>query len=415
MKIVHFNTTDCRGGAAKVAFRLHKELTASGYDSSMLVGWKYSKDDKVKAIHMNGPMGKIPKNIIDRLEVYTGLQYLLRISFKKLLRFQAIVDADVIHMHNFHGGQASLRDLKTLLSFKPVVWTLHDMWPITGHCAYSLNCERWMMGCGKCPYMSLYPGIKIDTSGFLWRFKKKSFNDVYPLIITPSRWLKDKVEKSILSHCRAKIIHNAVDDSTFYPLPKTKAREQLGLTKDDFILLFAVQGGSGNSWKGFTYAVEALKQLQNSKKKVTLICLGNKKESESLVQKNVKIKNIGYVESESSMRTYYSAADAYLLPSMADNSPLGIIESLACGTPVVAFDIGGIPELVDHLKTGYIAEYKNAKDLSNGIEWLMNLPSSTFEEMSKECVHTVKKKFTLKLQMKDYLDAYRMAQRGVEN
>lgn len=415
MKILHFNTTDCKGGAAKVAFRLHKKLTASGYDSSMLVGWKYSIDDKVKAIHMNGPMGKIPKNIIDRLEVYTGLQYLLRISFKKLLRFQAIADADVIHIHNFHGGQASLRDLKTLLSVKPVVWTLHDMWPITGHCAHSFNCEKWITGCGKCPYKLIYPGIKIDTSGFLWRFKRNSFNDVYPLIITPSKWLKDKVEKSILSHCRAKIIHNAVDDSVFYPLPKAKAREQLGLTKDDFILLFAVQGGKSNSWKGFTYAVEALKQLPNTKKKVTLICLGNKKESESLVQKNVKIKNIGYIDSEASMRTYYSAADAYLLPSMADNSPLGIIESLACGTPIITFNVGGIPELVDHLKTGYIAIYKNAQDLACGIEWLMGLSSDRAEEISQECALTAKQKHSLRTQMRNYLDVYQQAQCEMRN
>ncbi|MHC4438556.1 MAG: glycosyltransferase, partial [Planctomycetota bacterium] len=259
------------------------------------------------------------------------------------------------------------------------------------------------------PYPSLYPAVKIDTSGFLWRFKKKSFNDVHPLIITPSKWLNDKVEKSILSHCRAKIINNAVDDSIFYPLPKAEARKQLGLSKDDFIILFAVQGGSVNSWKGFTYAVEALQQLQNTNKKVTLICLGNKKKSESLVQENVKIRNVGYIDSESSMRAYYSAAEAYLLPSVADNSPLGIIESLACGTPVISFNVGGIPELVDHQKTGYIAEYKNTKDLSNGIEWLMSLSSDMMVEMSKECAQKTMKKHALRMQMKDYLDVYRQA------
>ena len=409
MKIVHINTTDCRGGAAKVAFRLHTELRKSGYDSNMLVGWKYSNGNGIKAMHKDDFLNRAHRTIARKLEEYTGFQYFLRNPLRRTLRFRDIEEADVIHLHNVHGGYLNMWNIGSLVVDKPVIWTLHDMWPITGHCSHSFDCDKWIEGCGKCPRLSVYPRIRADRSAFLWRFKRDAFRDTSPLIVTPSEWLKEKIPKSILSHCKVRVVNNAVDDSVFHEIPEEKARRELGLSAEDFVLLFAAEGGYKNPWKGFSYAVEALKSISNSEKKIILICLGNRKESENLIQRNVKIRNVRYVSSESLMRSYYSAANAYLLPSVAENSPLGVLESFACGTPVIAFDTGGVPELIEHLKTGYVAKYRSAEDLANGIKWFSSLSADMFGDISTECVQHVEQRFTLQLQMRKYLDAYQEA------
>jgi glycosyltransferase involved in cell wall biosynthesis len=405
MNILLINTVDAKGGAAVSAYRLHKELIRQGHSSRMLVGEKLSDDPSVSEI--GGMKGRL-RHYKDSLEGITGLQYFFSTGPGAILNNSAFRDSDVVHLHNTHGGYLNLWAVREIARHKPLVWTLHDMWPITGHCCHSLDCERWKEGCGQCPYPETYPAVSIDTTKMLLAIKKKIYSEARFLITAPSRWLLDKLQESIISDKKAFIVANAVDADEFRPREKAVARQGLGLPRDRFIVMFASSGGIKNPYKGFDYAAEAVRILYSKGLRPFLLVAGNVEKTD-LKGLGIEGADIGEVKDIGRMADCYSSSDALILPSIAENSPLTALEALATGVPVVAFDTGGVKEAVLHKRTGYIARQRDAYSLSEGVRWVMELSHAGRERLSMDCAGLIRERHTLRSQAGSFLEVYREA------
>ncbi|VVB53226.1 Trehalose synthase [uncultured archaeon] len=366
MNILHINTLDNTGGAAKVAYRLKDGLKKRGYTSWMLVGYKLSKSPDVKQIFWNKYL-QFGLNIVSTVILRP---YLIFRSTFRIKDRSDVANSDIIHLHNLHGGYFNPLAFPELTKLKPTLYTLHDMWALTGHCAHSFDCDKWQTGCGDCPYLKVYPALWYDVTHKLWDIKKDIYNRSDFIIVTPSRWLKNKIEKSILSEKKIYLIYNGIDPGIFHPMDKTEIRKKLNLPLDKTILMFSAHKGIKNFWKGGEYLLKALEQIDDEN--VFFLNIGSTENLDKRVKKSIEWVSIPYVDNEKTMAEYYAASDLFLYPSLADNCPLVVLESMACSTPVIAFDTGGIPELLTNMKTGYIARYKDVDDFVKGIKLFLN-------------------------------------------
>lgn len=309
------------------------------------------------------------------------------------------ISPDIIHLHNIHGGYFQTNLLPKLSKIAPVVWTFHDMFPITGHCAYSFECEKWKTGCGNCERLDIYPSIKKDRTKFLWNYKKKIFNSANFTIVTPSLWLKKCVEESFLQNKDIRLIYNGINLKTFKKTDKSEARKELVLPHDKTIVLFSADGGVKNPFKGGDFVFLAFETLKK-RRDILFLNIGGETE-----QKSENWLDFGYVSKPETMAKLYSAADIYLFPTLADNCPLTAIESLACGLPVVTFETGGVPEIVENNKTGFVVEYKNGEMLTNALARLL-VDDELREKMSENAV-LASKKFSSERMALEYLKLYK--------
>jgi glycosyltransferase involved in cell wall biosynthesis len=378
MKVTLVNTSDKVGGAAVACYRLLQALNQTNIDAKLLVQKKSSPDDRVFSAG-NGYLQS-------RLDFYRFAYERLIFSLKersKEVRFafslantgrniskkEIIYEADIIHLHWINFGFLSLRSLEKLLSLnKPVVWTLHDMWAFTGGCHYCGDCNAYQEQCGNCPFLK-HPGNK-DISNFIWNKKQKLLENKDITFVTCSKWLAEIAKKSsLLKNFRIESIPNSIDTFLYKPMNKTEARKSLNIQQDKTYILFGSMN-VGDKRKGFAYLKEALDILNNKypdlKSRMELIVFG-KSSHDVFEQLPFKTNELGMLKEESKIVEAYNAADLFVLPSLEDNLPNTVMESLACGTPVVAFDTGGIPEMIEHNNTGFLASYKNPEDLANGI------------------------------------------------
>ncbi|MCK5345273.1 MAG: glycosyltransferase, partial [Candidatus Heimdallarchaeota archaeon] len=281
-----------------------------------------------------------------------------------------VANADIIHLHNLHGGYFNPLALPDLTKLKPTVYTLHDMWSLTGHCAHSFDCDKWQTGCGNCPYLNVYPKLWYDVTHKLWGIKKDIYKRSDLVVVTPSRWLKNKIEKSILSDKNVHLIYNGIDHEIFRPMNKTEVRKKLNLPLDKTILMFSAHYGIRNFWKGGDYLLKALEQIDDEN--IFFLNVGSSENLDKRIKSSIEWVSIPYIDNEITMAEYYAASDLFLYPSLADNCPLVVLESMACGTPVIAFETGGIPELITNMRSGYIARYKDVGDFVKGIKLFLN-------------------------------------------
>ena len=395
--VLMINTSDNVGGAAKVAFQLSQRLQNENIQTRMLVARSVMNNEFINLLPFK-PLYQRSKS----LEENTGLLDFFYMGSLKIKDSSLFNESEVIHLHNLHGGYFSPFALPELTFHKPVVWTLHDMQAITGHCAHSYDCDKWLTGCDKCPYLSIYPAITKDTTAFLWKIKKAIYENSKMIIVCPSQWLKKKVESSILRKQEIRLIYNGIDQSVFKNIDKRNARLKLRLPEDKKILAFCASGGKENIWKGGNYLLGVFEALKTAKNIMFLNIGGN---SSSGTENWV---NIPYISNENLLALYYAASDLFVYPSEADNCPLVVLEALACGTPVITFRTGCIPELVEHLKTGYIAEYKNLNDLIKGINLFLN-NNELYNAAQDNARLTVENKFTLDLMYRNYVNLYHEA------
>lgn len=413
MNILQINTTDA-GGAGKVAYRLHQSLKELGYQSSMLVGYKMINDSDVLCLSNRNRYMLLRNMATDILERLTGFQYHLRRDIRKISRLKIFNEADVIHLHNIHGGYIHFEIVKQIAKYKPIVWTLHDMWAITGYCFHSYDCERWKTGCGHCPLFKTSPKFYRDTTRILWERKKRIYESCQSnlSIVVPSRWLLNKVKKSIMSDLNICYIGNAVDTRIFTVQNKKEVRKKLNLPQKRFIVSFVASGGSANRWKGFSYTLEALRILRDKEGlKPYLLVIGNKKTFD-LSALGHEGKILERIDDEKLMADFYSASDAYLMSSLAENNPLVVIESLACGRPVVGFNVGGVPELIQHGISGYLARPRDAVDLACGIRFIMSLTDEQYSAMSRACVDSIQGTHDMNTHTNKYLTLYNTDRRN---
>jgi len=324
---------------------------------------------------------------------------------ERLTRNRLVREADVIHLHWINAGFLSLRSLRELLQMgKPVVWTFHDMWPFTGGCHYALDCRKYTRECGTCPYLKR-PG-KRDLSHRLWKKKEKLFRNTEVTVITPSSWLQECVKaSSLLRHWEVTTIHNPVDPDLFKPKGREEACAQLGLDPSKKYILFGA-ATMKNVLKGFNYFLEAIRILAQDPEipgDVEILLFG-KTRGDVIRAFPLPARNIAFVQSVHTMVDLYGAAHLFVIPSLQDNLPNTIIESMLCGTPVVGFRTGGIPEMIEHKVNGYLAACKSAEELAEGMKWILS--RDAYEDLSAETRQLALERFSREASVEKHLDLY---------
>ncbi len=378
MNVLQINSSAGGGGAERIAVSLSDGLRAAGHDCRLIVGrnntaepqiaefdhgqkkaWFTKATTAIAKRALDPLAGRIrgagfaanmlrqhgdPRRLVDYLRGRESFHFPGTLASIDSLSFSP----DVIHCHNLHGRYFDLRTLIALSHQVPVFLTLHDEWLMTGHCAYTMGCERWRTGCGQCPDLSIYPAVlRDDTAGNLAR-KKSVYAASRLFVSAPSAWLIERAKKSALAEGAHdfRVIHNGVDLDIFRPRPKSESRAKWGVPPDHLVVCFAANAANTNMFKDYDTVVKAGQRLGAilPTRAITLLILGGRKDV--TVSGNVTVKNLGYVSDQEAMSHAYSAADFYLHGAHADNFPTTILEALACGTPVVATDVGGTSEQV---------------------------------------------------------------------
>jgi glycosyltransferase involved in cell wall biosynthesis len=333
-----------------------------------------------------------------------GLNYLNHISSFRIPKHPFFQEADILHFHNLHTGYFNYLAIPALTREKPAVFTLRDMWGITGHCSYSYDCERWKTGCGKCPHPDTYPEILVDSSGLEWRLKQWSYRRSNLTIVGISRWLTEQARSSILSCFPVYHIANGIDTESYQPLNLEKCRFVLGLPANKKVLLFGAHNLKAPR-KGVDLLVNALRSLPGSlKNEIVLLTMGTSGDSISEITEMATI-NLGFLSSDRLKSIAYSAADLFLFPTRQDAFGLVAQEAVACGTPVVSFNGGGVPDIVRPGITGYLAEPENTKDFAAGIVQLLE-DDGLRRRMENQCREIALREYALEQQTKKYLDLY---------
>jgi len=373
VRVIHLNCYESLGGAARAAFRIHESLVEIGVDSSMRVAVKSSDDFKVV-----GPTSKIGKALAlvrpTIGQLITGFQHtdnnvLHSCSFlpSGLDRELNSSNADLVNMHWIAGEMVSVAEIGRIT--KPIVWTLHDMWPFCGaeHFESEHKQQRFVDGYQRNNRAVGDSGWDIDR----WVWRRKLRNWKRPMtIVAPSRWLANHAKNSVLfRNCRVEAIPNAINTQRWKPLSQALARKWLGLPLESKLVLFGAIGGSRDQRKGGDLLVQALAKLRNVDG-VRLVVFGETN-PEYPPDYGLPAHYLGHLHDDISLAIAYSACDVMVVPSRQDNLPNTAVEAAACGVPVVAFRIGGLPDIVDHMQTGYLASPFDVGDLAQGVSWVL--------------------------------------------
>lgn len=390
MRILLINTSERRGGPAIAASRLMDALRNNGIKAKMLVRDKST--DQISVVGLNKSWRRVWQFFWERTIIWGSNRFSKKNLFAvdiantgtDITSLPEFRQADVIHLHWINQGMLSLEDIKKITdSGKPVVWTLHDMWPFTGICHYSQGCEKYKSQCERCHFLANQH--KKDLSYKVFNKKKNIYSGCNITFISCSNWLMNTAKSSHLIGDKEIIsIPNAININMFKPRDKKTAREKLNLPQDKKLLLF----GSvkiNNKIKGIDYLIEATKIIADRNpeyiNKTGVVIFGeNSEQYEQLFP--FSIFSMKYVKSDKELTDIYNAVDLYVTPSLQDNLPNTIVEAMACGIPCVGFNTGGIPQMIDHLHNGYVAEYKSAEDLANGIIW--TLTEGDYNTLSQE-------------------------------
>jgi len=450
MRILHVNTSDLGGGAEKVAWDLSQAYRKRGHDSWFAVGTKYTDDPQVVRIpnerqrpawvrmwrHVQASLhgagysrvsrcaswlasaGELQRRFDVRRGVedfdFPGTAYLLRCPPDR---------PDVVHAHNLHGWYFDLRHLARLSRELPVVLTLHDAWLLSGHCSYAYDCERWRTGCGSCPDLQIYPAIRRDATTYNWQRKRNIFERSRVYVATPSRWLMRKVEESMLAPAvvERRIIPYGVDLSIFRRSCREVARQALAIPGDVTVLLCVANRVQGESRKGYPTLREAVTVVSARLRdhRILLLALGEEASGERCG--GVEIRFIPYEKEPHRVARYFQCADVYVHPAWADNFPLTILEALACGVPVMATAVGGIPEQVKSVRmageirdresfgaeeaTGILIPERNADAMAEAILALVR-DDGLREKLGANAARDAAARFDLQTQVDRYLDWY---------
>ncbi|MBN8563396.1 MULTISPECIES: glycosyltransferase family 4 protein [unclassified Leptolyngbya] len=403
MRVLHINQSDTYGGAAIAGYRLHQGLLSQGVDSRLMVGRMETNDDRVSLVPHGSPFEQQFKRVTQKF----GFNHVHLWSTFQIAHHDFYQSAEVLNFHNIHTGFFNYLALPRLVKRKPAVLTLHDMWLFTGHCAYSYGCDRWKIGCGDCPDLTIYPAMRRDSTRWEWKLKDWLYNQAAFSVIAPSRWLADLAHQSLLSRFPIYHIPNGIDLEVYQPLNRADCRSKLQIPPDRQVILF-VSHTLKDARKGGDVMLQALGRLPNSAKS-NLVLLAMGEEGDNIAaQVGIDTISLGYVKEEHLKAIAYSAADLFVFPTRADNLPLVLQESMACGTPMVSCDVGGVSDLVRPDVTGYLAKPEDVEDLSRGIQMLLNYPEQR-RKMGEACRSIAVSEYSINLQVQRYLDVYQQS------
>lgn len=375
-KVVHIQTHNSSSGNA--AFRLHKALLEGGVDSSMLsLTSETAIDKRVDKLQLRSSFkalinGRLLSRKLRKMDNGFGM-FSSPILGNNIVNHEMIKKADIIYLHWILGGFLNFKNIEALAKLnKPIIVFMHDMWTITGGCHYSFSCENYKTDCSSC---QMFPngGSNIPIKQF--KKKLKLYNTYKNLhFLSPSTWLFDLANQSKLTEGKDIVkIPNFVDRKPFKPVDQKSARKILELNTTGTIILFGAASPQ-SPYKGWNYLIESLKHLKTltNTTDITVAIFGSDFDEKVATAVPFKTKFLGRLRDEYSTATAYNAADVFVAPSLAETFGLVVLEAIRCETPVAAFDTGGISDIIDHKKNGYLAKYKDAEDLAKGIEFCLS-------------------------------------------
>lgn len=419
LRVLFVNTSDQTGGAAIAAMRLFKALrTQRDVEVKFLCRNRQSPETQEEIVSIEPSFWQTWKFVWERAEIFlaNGLRKegMFAIDTGRygtdITKFPEFEEADVIHLHWVNQAMLSLRNIrKILLSGKRVVWTMHDMWCFTGVCHYASSCENWRTHCVRCP--QLHHPWRFDLSAFTFRTKKKTYKKALKPVtfVGCSKWLASlAVDAPLLKGHKVVSIPNPIDTDFYTPAENPAIlRTKLNLPLDKRILLFTAYKIT-DPIKGFNYLTEALMLLVEEKPEMReklLLVLAGKKSEEVCDVFPIEARPMGYVNSRQQMRELYQTADLLLMPTMMDNLPNTISEAMACGTPCVAFNVGGVPQMVETGVNGYLAEYCNSLDFARGI--IRILTSTSYDALCRNARSKALVSYGEKVIAQKYMDVYK--------
>ncbi|GGH17230.1 glycosyltransferase family 4 protein [Mucilaginibacter phyllosphaerae] len=417
MKVALINTSDAGGGAAEACMRLLKALQLQQVDVTMVVQHKKRADDAVYTVEKNffGKMRSSLNFLMERIPfmLFQERDKLVRFAFSPadagtdISRSKVIREADIIHLHWTNSGFLSIKDLKKIFALnKPIVWTLHDMWAFTGGCHYAGPCNHFKNQCGNCYFLRNPEDNDLSHDG--WLRKKNMLGVAKSLsVVTCSHWLGEVAMKStLLKGLMIQAIPNPIDTELFSPKDKIAARAKWGANPSAKIILFGA-ANINDRRKGISYLVDALHILKNKYTEDTpmeIVIFGKNKHFD-VTTLPFPVQQLNMITSPADLAEIYSMADVFVSPSIEDNLPNMIMEAMSCGTPVAAFNTGGIPDLIDHLVNGYMAEFKSSADLAAGINYVLN--TANHNKYGSAARYKVKRMFNNEKVAGQYIDLYK--------
>jgi glycosyltransferase involved in cell wall biosynthesis len=405
MSIAILSTYDLANGSGRAAYRLHQGLCQLGLESHLCVQEKTSPDIRVTAPNISLVQGIAKAKIsLDALplKLYKQRQgglFSLQWLPDRMAVQLARMNLDLINLHWINGAYIQI---ETLAKFrKPLVWTLHDMWAFTGGCHYNQNCDRYLASCGSCPQLGSQSDW--DLSRWVWQRKAKAWKHLDLTVVALSSWLaKAASSSSLFRDVRVELIPNGIDTQIYRPLPKQVARELLGLPQDKQLVLFGALKATGDPRKGFHLLQPALKSLSQSvwQDRFELVIFGATR-PEQPPEFGFPTHYLGTFSDDLSLVLIYSAADVFVAPSTQENLANTVMEATACGTPCVAFNIGGMPDMIEHQCNGYLAQPYNIEDLAQGIAWVLE-SATRYQKLCDRSRQKVEQEFTRDLQAQRY-------------
>lgn len=413
MRVILVNTSERTGGAGIACSRLMEALKSNGIKAKMLVRDKQT--DKITVVSLRQNWLLVWKFVWERICIWRANRFKKNNLFAvdiantgtDITALPEFQQADVVHLHWINQGMLSLKNLdKIFASGKPVVWTMHDMWPCTGICHHAAGCVRYKDNCHDCP--QLYGGgSRNDLSHRVFQRKRVLYEGRRITFVACSEWLKKQAEQSLLLDGQTVLsIPNAINTNLFRPHDKQEARERAKLPQGRKLLLFG-SFKTTDPKKGVFYLIESCKLLAAKypelKEQLGVVVFGNRSHQlENLLP--FKAYVLDFVKDEHRLVDIYNAVDLYVTPSLQENLPNTVMEAMACGIPCVGFNVGGIPEMIDHLHNGYVAEYQSAEDLANGIRWV--LAESGYAGLSEEACRKVVTHYSEQVVAKKFINLY---------
>lgn len=400
---------DSSGGAARAALRLHYGLRAIEVDSRVIVQHKTVDEDSIY-----GPQGMVAnfaaktRLLIDQLPVIPHWRHSSDVFAPGWLSGDAwrrtnALNPDIVHLHWITKAFLGIRDLPRLNA--PIIWTLHDMWAFTGGCHYDTGCGRYQQACGNCPVLG--SGRDNDLAHRVQTAKRRAWEGLDMTIVCPSRWLANCARSSaLLGRQRIEVIPNGIDLKQFHQTEKATARKHLSITTNDRLILFGAMDPTANARKGFSYLQSALQHLAASglNKDTRVIVFGTPDHARPPIADFI-IQYISPLQRDEDLAALFSAADVFVAPSLQDNLPNTVMEALACGTPCVAFNVGGMPDLIEHRASGYLATPRDDKSLAKGIAWVLE-DQSRWQQLSHHARSYTQEHFDLITVAKQYRQLY---------
>lgn len=408
MNVIHLSFSDIIGGAARSSYRIHQSLLKAEINSLMWVNKARTDDQTVKK-----PVGRIERiiaelrsplinnSLVKTLKTKNKIIHSPSVFSSRWVKLINESDADIVHLHWIQNEMLSISDISKIK--KPIVWTLHDMWAFCGAEHYTED-HRWRDGYLDNNRPAYESGFDLN----LWTWKRKEKHWKTPIqIITPSKWLAECVSKSMLMrNWPLNVISYPIDTDFWKPISKKIMREQLNLPKGVPLLLFGAFDSEKDQRKGYDLLLSTLEHLKAHSKfnDVELVVFGQNK-PKLQTKHAIPIHYMGKIYDDESLRSIYNASDVILIPSRQDNLPNIAVEAQACGIPVISFNVGGLPDIIEHRKTGYIAKAFEIEDLANGILWFLSHPDK--EHLNKDAREQAVLKFSQKKIAEEYLNIYK--------